>query len=169
MHAQLLSHVLLFETLPPGFSVHGAENFPGKNIGVGCHFLLQGIFLTQGSKPSLLLLLHWQADSLPLHHMGSPFHEFTHTLHVCMHAESLSHVRLFAAPWAVACQAPLPIEFSRQEYLNGSPFHPPGDLPDPGIKAASLASPALAGRFFITSATKIPRSYSLHFLKFYDS
>ena len=34
--------------------------FPGKNAGVGCHFLLQGIFLTQGSNPCLL---HWQADS----------------------------------------------------------------------------------------------------------
>ena len=31
-----------------------------------------GIFLTQGSNPSLLLLLHWQANSLPLHHLGSP-------------------------------------------------------------------------------------------------
>ena len=38
-------------------------NFPGKNAGVGCHFLLQGIFLTQGSNPHLLRLLHWQADS----------------------------------------------------------------------------------------------------------
>ena len=36
-------------------------NFPGKNTGVGCHFLLQGIFLTQGSYPRLLCLLHWQA------------------------------------------------------------------------------------------------------------
>ena len=35
---------------------------PGKKSGVGCHFLLQGIFLTQGSNP---LLLHWQACSLP--------------------------------------------------------------------------------------------------------
>ena len=37
----------------------------GKNTGVGCHFLLHGIFLTQGSKLRLLHLLHWQADSLP--------------------------------------------------------------------------------------------------------
>ena len=44
---------------------------PGKNTGVGCHFLLQGIFLTQGSNPSLLCLLCWQADSLPLSHLGS--------------------------------------------------------------------------------------------------
>ena len=40
--------------------------FSGKNTGVGCHFLLQGIFLTQGSNPHLLRLLNWQADSLPL-------------------------------------------------------------------------------------------------------
>ena len=38
----------------------------GKNIGVGCHFLHQGIFLTQGLNPCLL---HWQTDSLPLHHL----------------------------------------------------------------------------------------------------
>ena len=47
--------------------------FPGKNIGVGCHFLLQGIFPTQGSNLRLLCLLHWQADSLPLHHLESPY------------------------------------------------------------------------------------------------
>ena len=42
---------------------------------------------------------------------------------------------------------------SRQEYWSGLPCPPPGDLPDPGIKPMSLRSPALAGRFFITSAT----------------
>ena len=41
-------------------------DFPGKNTGVGCHFLLQRIFPTQGSNPCLLRLLHWQVDSLPL-------------------------------------------------------------------------------------------------------
>ena len=40
-------------------------NFPGNDIRVSCHFLLQGIFPIQGSKPLLLCLLHWQADSLP--------------------------------------------------------------------------------------------------------
>jgi len=38
--------------------------------------------------------------------------------------------------------------FSWQEYWGGVPFSSPGDLPDPGIKPASLASPAFAGRFF---------------------
>ena len=43
--------------------------------------------------------------------------------------------------------------FSRQEYWSGLPWPPPGDLPDPGIESVSLMSPALAGRFFTTSAT----------------
>ena len=41
-------------------------DFPGKNTGLGCHFLLQGIFLTQGLNWSLSGLLPWQAASLPL-------------------------------------------------------------------------------------------------------
>ena len=47
---------------PPGSSVHGDS--PDKNTGVGCHALLQGIFLTQRSNACLLHLLHWQACSL---------------------------------------------------------------------------------------------------------
>ena len=45
----------------------------GKNTGVVCHFLLQGVFPTKGSNPSFLHLLHWRADSLPLSHQGSPY------------------------------------------------------------------------------------------------
>ena len=52
-----------------------------------------------------------------------------------------------------AHQAPLDMEFSRQEYWSRLPFPTPGDLPDPGIEPASLASPALAGEFFTNSAT----------------
>ena len=48
-------------------------NSPGKSTGVGCHFLLQGIFQTQGSNWSLLHLLHWQVYSLPLSFLGNPF------------------------------------------------------------------------------------------------
>ena len=50
-----------------------------------------------------------------------------------------SRVRLFATPWTVARQAPLSVEFSRQEHWSGLPFPFPGDLPDPGIEAASPA------------------------------
>ena len=59
----------------------------------------------------------------------------------------------FVTPKTVACQAPLSTEFSRQEYWSGLPFPPPGDLPNPGIKPASLMSPALGGGFFTISAT----------------
>ena len=45
---------------------------PGKSTRVGCHALLQGIFLIQGSNPHLLCLLHWQAGSLPLVLPGKP-------------------------------------------------------------------------------------------------
>ena len=47
-------------------------NFLGNNTGVGSHFLLQGLFLTQGLYMHLLYILHWQADSLPLSYLGSP-------------------------------------------------------------------------------------------------
>ena len=50
-------------------------------------------------------------------------------------------------------QAPLSMEFSRQEYWSGMPFRTPGDLPHPGIEHTSLPSPALAGRFFTTGVT----------------
>ena len=56
-------------------------------------------------------------------------------------------------PWTAACQAPLSMGFSRQEYWRELPFPPPGDLPNPGIEPVSLVSPALAGGFFTTSTT----------------
>ena len=67
----------------------------------------------------------------------------------CM-LSGFSHVQLFATPWTVACQAPLSMGFSRQDYWSGLPCPPPGDLPDPGIEPASLMSLALAGGFFTT-------------------
>ena len=68
-------------------------------------------------------------------------------------AQSLSHVQLFVTLWTVPHQAPLSIESSRQEYWSGLPLPTLGDLPNPGIKPTSLASPALAGRFFSPNAT----------------
>ena len=47
--------------------------------------------------------------------------------------------QLFATPWAVACQASLSMEFSRQEYWSGWPFPFPGDLPNPGVEPGSPA------------------------------
>ena len=54
-----------------------------------------------------------------------------------MKVKSLSCVRLFPTQWNVAYQAPLSMEFSRQEYWSGLPFPSPGDLPNPGIKPGS--------------------------------
>ena len=69
----VLSHLRLFAT-PRTVAIRSLWpwNFPGENTGVGCYFPLQGIFLTQGSNQHLLCLLHWQVDSLPLCHLGSP-------------------------------------------------------------------------------------------------
>ena len=53
-------------------------------------------------------------------------------------------------PWTVAYQAPLFMEFSRQEYWIGLPFPTPGDLPDAVIEMMSLATPELTGKFFTT-------------------
>ena len=60
---------------------------PGKNTGVECHALLQGIFLTQGSNLHLLCLLHWQAGSLPLAPSGKPLWHFigcSNCLYICI-------------------------------------------------------------------------------------
>ena len=59
-----------------------------------------------------------------------------------------------ATPWTVSCQAPLSMGFSRREYWSGVPCPLPGHLPDPGMEAASLRSPALRGRLLATSATQ---------------
>ena len=64
-----------------------------------------------------------------------------------------SDVWFFSTLWTVACQPPVSMGFSRQEYWSGLPCPPPGDLPDLGIKPTPLMSLALAGGFFITSAT----------------
>ena len=97
-------------------------DFPGKSAGVGCHFLLQRIFLTQGLNPGLLYCRQ------TLYHLSHL--QFSSV-------QSLSRVRLIAIPWTVARQAPLPMGFSRQEYWSGLPFPSPEDLPDPGMEPRS--------------------------------
>ena len=70
-----------------------------------------------------------------------------------MHAKLLSHVQLCATPQTVAHQAPLSIDFARQECWRGLLCPSLGILPDPGIELVSLTSPALAGSFFTPSVT----------------
>ena len=67
-----------------------------------------------------------------------------------------SRVRLCGTLRTAACQAPLSMGFSRQDYWSGLPRPPPEDLPNPGIEPTSFMSPALAGGFFTTSTTLWP-------------
>ena len=62
----------------------------------------------------------------------------------------VSHVQLFVTLWTVAHQASQSMGLSRQEYWSRLPFPSPRDLPNPGIKPASLVSPALTSGFFTT-------------------
>ena len=118
--------------------------FLGKGTGVGCHFLLQGIFSTQGSSPGFLHcrqtlyhLSHQRSRWLPWFVKGG--------LIVKVKVKSLSRVRLFATQWTIAHQAPSSMGVSRQEYWSGLPFPSPRDLPDPGIepRSPSLQADAL--------------------------
>ena len=76
---------------------------PGKNNGVGCHFLLQGLFLAQGSNLHLLHLLHWQADSLPLSHVGSP----CGYVGICANFQKM-HIEVFMSEVSCHMQPQLP-------------------------------------------------------------
>ena len=58
---------------------------------------------------------------------------------LCVCVQSLSCVQLFVTPWTAACQAPLPMRFSRKDYWSGLPCPPPEDLPNPGIEPGSPA------------------------------
>ena len=77
---------------------------------------------------------------LPRRHLGIP----TNVLKVKVKVKALSCVRFFVTLWTVAHQAPLSMEFSRQEYWSGLPFPSPGDLPDSGIEPRSPALQAEA-------------------------
>ena len=85
-----------------------------------------------------------------LHSMSQHLHNIRQC--VCM-LSCFSHVWLFATLQTVACQAPLSIGLSWQEYWNGLPVPSPGYLPDPDIKPVVLA---LAGRFFTAEPPRKP-------------
>ena len=77
----VLNHMCACSVLSDSVQSHGLRylarlhcpwHYSGKNMGVGCHFLLQGMFPAQRQNLRLLCFLHWQVDSLPLSHLGSP-------------------------------------------------------------------------------------------------
>ena len=141
-------------------------DFPGSSTGVDCHFLLQGIFLTQGLNPGLPYCRH---TLYRLSHQGS--HNTVSILHTWTYMflskyDYASFVTCTPGPWAHAsecvCTQLYPtlcnprrcsssgssVHGSFQEDWSGLSFPPPEDLPNPGMEPESLASPALADGFF---------------------
>ena len=95
---------------------------------------------------------------------------------VCVCVRARTHVLMLSHVWlcdpmdCMARQAPLPMEFSSQEYWSRLPFPSPGDLPDPRFEPMSLVSPALAGGFFTSWATGEANTYwSLHSVEYYTA
>ena len=80
---------------------------PGKNTGVGCHLLLQGVFPTQGSNLYLLHLVRWQVDSLPLRHL--------------MVLDIFFKVRLPVSFWLMVLQTGQMIAFASTRRKSGLP------------------------------------------------
>ena len=73
----------------------------------------------------------------------------------CFCLAGKSCLTLLVAPWTVTCQAPLSMQFPRQEYWSGLPFRSSGDLSDSGIKPTL---PGLAGRFFTLESPGKPNN-----------
>ena len=107
---------------PHGHQASPSMGFSRQEYWSGLPFPSPGNFPTQGSNPGLP---HCRQTLYRLSHQGSQWYFVA-----CV----LSCVRLFVTLWTGACQAPLSMGFSRQEYWSGQPFPPPGDLPDPVIE-----------------------------------
>ena len=116
-------------------------NFPGKNTGVGCHFLLQGLFLTQGLSPRLLCLLRWQADSLRSELPGQPAHPYVEAEDVTLFSAQGLVVSLPGvpaqgpAPRARPGPASLPRSLLSTDGLGPSAGGGPGSPPATGLRA----------------------------------
>ena len=80
-------------------------------------------------------------------------------------SEVAQSCRTLATPWTAAHLTSLSMGFSSQEYWNGLPFPPSGDLPDPGIKPTSPVSPTLVAGFFIAEPNGKPKYYFYKVLK----
>ena len=131
-----VSHVCIFATIwRAARQASLSMGLLGKNIRVGFHFLLQGIFPTQGLNLCHFPLLHCQACSLPLVPPRKPILKDS--------VQWLSRVQLFVTPWTVACQASLSTANSQTllklvHHIGDSiqPFHP---LSSPSPPAFNLS------------------------------
>ena len=120
MHVQLFRLVRIFvnptESNLPGSSATG---IPQQEYWMCCHFLLQGIFPTQGLNPYLQWFLYWPGDSLSLSHLGSPRYN---DAAAATAAKSLQLCRTLCDAQRAAHQAPLSLGFSMQKCWSGLPF-----------------------------------------------
>ena len=113
----------------PSSSLEGYNTFTDKKMQTLRGAKEKEIQTTAGSQPRMWEYAHIDSTGV--------FSDFLSSVTpVC--ARSLQLIQSFATPWVVAHQAPLSRGFSRQEYWNGLPCPPPGDLPGPGIKPESL-------------------------------
>ena len=123
---------------------------PGKNTGVGCHFLPQCMKVKSESevtKSCLTLATPWTAAFQAPPSMGFSRQEYRSGVPLpspCMRSvQSLSRVRLFATPWAAAHQAPPFMGFSRQECWSGVPSPSPGSFLQVSLNALASQNPFL--------------------------
>ena len=124
---------------------------PGKNTGVGCHFLLQCMQVK--SESEVAQLRPALSDPMDCNLPGSSTHGIFQARGLEWGAIAFSGLvaqscPILWTPWTIAYQAPLSTGFFRQEYCSGLPFPPPGDCPHPEIKPMSLTSPPLADGLF---------------------
>ena len=161
LHSIPQSCLILCDPIDDSLTVYTLWNFSGKNTGMSCHFLLQGIFLTQRLNPCLLSLLHCRwivAIREDPYHMRLCFINSGNThirdesdcrwrwgeedfiwnmslteflFTLCVYRQSESCL-VVSNLWTVARQAPLSMKFFRQEYWSGLPFPSPEDLPTQG-------------------------------------
>ena len=131
-------------------------DFPGKSTGMGCYALLQGIFLTQGPNLSLLSLLHWLADSLPLRHLRSSIMRLNEFALLCC-AQSLQSCPTLCSP--TDCSPPgssahrilqaRTLEWVAVPFPRGSSW--------PRDWSRAFCSSCIAGRFFTTEPPRKPK------------
>ena len=121
-----------------------------RGLGRLCGFSLESHDMSEESKSTgcTKRLCLWAANLWPALKHRSYLEMWTQLSFCTCMLSRFSWVQLFATPWTVAPQAPLSMQFSRQEHWSWLPFPPPWDLPNPGIEPRSLLSPALAGRLF---------------------
>ena len=120
----------------PVSSVHGSLQV--RTLEWVAFSFSRGIFLTQGSNVGLPHgITIW--DSLPFELPGRLNTNSSGMVTFFLPVLSFSCVQLFATPWTVTRQAPLSMQFPRQEHWSGLPFPSPGDLPHPGIEPRSPA------------------------------